>query len=63
MKQDNPKGVKYTDAMYVICFWHEKIPFSNIEKAVIEIETGPLPKQFFYDVGKLVEKYEKIRLS
>jgi len=58
------KGVKESpDAMYCLTFWRKKIPFSNMEKLIIEIETGILPQEFIYDIGKLIEKYEKIRLS
>jgi hypothetical protein len=55
--------MKEEDAMYCIGFHREKIPYSNIEKMVIEIETGHLPDEFVYDVGKLIVKYERKRLK
>jgi len=51
------------DAIYAMSISRETIPYSNIEKTTLEIETGHLPIEFMRDVGRLIAKYEKKRLK
>jgi hypothetical protein len=46
------------ECMFCVGFYREKIPFSNIEKMVIEIETLHLPNEFVYEIGDLIRKYQ-----
>jgi hypothetical protein len=45
------------EAMFAIMIERKQIPWSNMEELTLHIETLPLPIDFVYDVGKLVEKY------
>ena len=45
------------EAMYAILIERKHIPWSNMEELILRIETLPLPIEFVYEVGKLVEKY------
>jgi hypothetical protein len=45
------------EAMFAIMIERKRIPWSNMEELILHIETLPLPIDFVYDVGKLVEKY------
>jgi len=42
---------------YCVTRTTKDIPYSNIKKTILEIESAPLPHQFFLDVYKLLDKY------
>jgi hypothetical protein len=51
--------MKEEDAEFCLSFKRDKIPFSNMEKTTIEIESGHLPDEFIYAIGELIKKHNK----